>query len=93
MRRERARGRRIGAVCSGAFVLACAGFLDGVDVAARWGYHDLMAERVPAVRLRRSVFVASPRFDTAAGGTAAAALMIHLIARDHGQPLANATAD
>lgn len=73
-------------------MLACAGFLDGVEVAARWGY-DLMAERVPAVRLRRSVFVASPRFDTAAGGTAAAALMIHLIARDHGQPLANATAD
>lgn len=93
LRRERARGTRIGAICSGAYVLAEAGFLDGVEAAIHWGYHDLMAERFPGVRLRPSVFVAGPRFDTASGGTAAADLMLHLIGRAHGQELATEVAD
>ena len=74
-------------------MLARAGFLDGVETAIHWGYHDLMAERFPEVRLRRSVFVAGPRFDTASGGTAAADLMLHRIAEAHGQDLATAVAD
>lgn len=93
LRRERARGTRIGAICSGAYVLAAAGFLDGVEAAIHWGYHDLMAERFPEVRLRPSVFVAGPRHDTASGGTAAADLMLHLIGRAHGQELATEIAD
>lgn len=93
LRRERAAGRRIGAICSGALVLAEAGFLDGVEAALHWGYHDLMAERFPLVRLCRGVFVAGPRFDTAAGGTAAADLVLHLVARAHGPDLATAVAD
>ena len=93
LRRERMRGRRIGAICSGAYVLAEAGFLDGVEAAIHWGYHDLMAERFPEVRLVPNVFVAGPRFDTASGGTAAADLMLHLIGRDHGEDLATEVAD
>lgn len=93
LRRERARGRRIGAICSGAYVLAEAGFLDGVETATHWAYHDLMAERFPEVRLCPNVFVAGDRFDTASGGTAAADLILHLIGRDHGQDLATDVAD
>lgn len=93
LRRERARGRRIGAVCSGAYVLAAAGLLDGQEAAIHWGYHDLMAERFPEVRLARSVFVAGPQVDTASGGTAAADLVLHLIRRDHGEDLATEVAD
>jgi AraC family transcriptional regulator, glycine betaine-responsive activator len=93
LRRERARGRRIGALCAGAYVLAEAGFLDGVETATHWGYHDLMAERFPEVILRPNVFVAGARFDTAAGGTAAADLMLHLIGRAHGEDLATEVAD
>jgi transcriptional regulator GlxA family with amidase domain len=93
LRRERARGTPIGAVCSGAFVLARAGLLDGAEAAIHWGYHDLMAERFPAVRLSRGVFVAGGRHDTASGGTAAADLMLHRIARAHGQDLATEVAD
>lgn len=93
LRRERARGRRIGALCSGAYVLAEAGFLAGVETAIHWGYHDLMAERFPEVRLRPNVFVAGSRFDTASGGTAAADLMLHLIGRAHGADLATEVAD
>lgn len=93
LRRERTRGRRIGAICSGVYVLAKAGFLDGAEAAIHWAYHDLITEQFPEVRLRPNVFVAGPRFDTASGGTAAADLMLHLIGRAHGQDLATEVAD
>ncbi|MDW4548929.1 GlxA family transcriptional regulator [Defluviimonas sp. D31] len=93
LRRERASGSQIGAICSGAYVLAKAGFLDGVETAIHWEFHDLFAEKFPAVPLVRNVFVANQKFVTASGGTAAADLMLHLIARDHGTGLATAVAD
>ena len=93
LRRERAAGTPIGAICSGAYVLASAGFLNGVEAAVHWEYHDLFAELFPEVRLVRGVFVAGARFITAAGGTAAADLMLHLIAAGHGADLATAVAD
>ncbi len=93
LRRERSRGTRIGAICSGAYVLAKAGFLDGVETAIHWEFHDLFAEEFPEVRLVRNVFVANQKVVTASGGTAAADLMLHLIAAEHGTDLAVAVAD
>lgn len=93
LRRERAAGTAIGAICSGAYVLARAGFLNGVQTAIHWEYHDLITEEFPLVELVRNVFVADQRHITASGGTAAADLMLHLIARDHGHDLATAVAD
>ena len=93
LRRERARGAKIGAICSGAYILASAGFLDDVETAIHWEFHDLFTEKFPAVRLVRNVFVAHEKFVTASGGTAAADLMLHLIAREHGADLATAVAD
>lgn len=93
LRRERASGTPIGAICSGAYVLADAGFLDGMEAAIHWEYHDLLAETFPEVRLVRSVFVSSEKFITSAGGAAAADLMLHLIAFEHGPGLATAVAD
>lgn len=93
LRRERARGTPIGAICSGAYVLAVAGFLDGVRTAIHWQFHDIFAEKFPAVRLVRNVFVADQKYMTASGGPAAADLMLHLITRDHGGDLATAVAD
>lgn len=93
IRRERARGTRIGGLCSGALVLARAGLLDGEPAAVHWAFHDAFEERFPKVELRRSVFAADGRYPTASGGTAAADLMLHLIAKDHGEELAAAIAD
>lgn len=93
LRRERAAGTPIGAICSGACVLASAGFLDGQAAAVHWEYHDVFAELFPRVRLVRGVFVADAKFITAAGGTASADLMLHLIAAEHGADLATAVAD
>jgi transcriptional regulator GlxA family with amidase domain len=93
LRRERAAGTPLGAICSGAYVLAKAGFLDGVETAVHWAFHDLFAEEFPDVRLVRNVFVSDAKVITASGGTAAADLMLHLIGRDHGADLAVEVAD
>ena len=93
LRRTKAFGTRIGAICSGSYVLAMAGFLNGQDAAIHWAYHDLFEEKFPKVGLRRSVYVADQPHFTASGGAAAADLMLHLIATEQGPEVAIAVAD
>ena len=93
LRRERAAGTPLGGICSAAYVLAKAGFLDNMETALHWAWHDLFTEKFPDVRLVRSVFVAREKVITASGGTAAADLMLHLIGRAHGTDLATEVAD
>tara|TARA_R110002096_G_scaffold22170_11_gene71630 strand:- start:15276 stop:16220 length:945 start_codon:yes stop_codon:yes gene_type:complete len=93
LRRERVHGIQIGALCSGAFVLAQAGFLGDVRTALHWEYHDAFMEKYPSVALCRHVFVADEKYITASGGTATADLMLHLIEQAHGADLATAIAD
>lgn len=93
LRRAQAHGARIGALCSGAYILAKAGLLDGMQAAIHWEFHDSFMEEFPEVNLVRSVFAADERIVTASGGTAAADLMLHLIERDHGYDLSVAIAD
>ncbi|KZY41575.1 AraC family transcriptional regulator [Roseovarius sp. HI0049] len=93
LRKARSRGVRVGALCSGAWVLAEAGFLNGMKAAIHWEYHDAFAERFPDVALVRSVFVADETHVTASGGTATADLMLHLIDEDHGYDLSVAVSD
>ncbi len=93
IRRGRAHGARIGALCSGAYILAEAGMLDGQKAAIHWHYHDSFMEEFPQVGLSRSVFVAEAPIITASGGTATADLMLFLIGQTHGQELATEVAD
>jgi transcriptional regulator GlxA family with amidase domain len=93
LRKARRTGPKVGALCSGAWVLAEAGFLDGMKAAIHWEYHDAFAERFPEVSLVRSVFVADEKHVTASGGTATADLMLHLIEEDHGYELSVAVSD
>ncbi len=93
IRRERARGTKIGALCSGAYVLAKAGLLDGRRATIHWQFHDGFEELFPQVRLIRSVYVPDSKYPTASGGTATADLMLHLIGRAHGTDLAIAVSD
>lgn len=93
LRRARSRGVAIGALCSAAWLLAEAGFLDGMSAAIHWEYHDAFAEKFPDVTLVRSVFVADAKHVTASGGTATADLMLHLIEADHGYDLSVAVSD
>jgi transcriptional regulator GlxA family with amidase domain len=93
LRRERSRGTKIGALCSGAHILARAGFLDGMKAAIHWEFHDSFMEEFPDVNLVRNVFVTDEKFVTASGGTATADLMVHLLERDHGYDLSVEVAD
>jgi len=93
LRRERARGTTIGALCSGAYILARAGFLNGMQAAIHWDYHDSFMEAFPEVNLVRNVFVSDEKHVTASGGTATADLMLYLIERDHGYDMSVAVAD
>ena len=93
VRRERARGTRIGALCSGSLVLARAGLLNGERAAVHWQFHDSFEEAFPDVELCRNVFVEDSRHPTASGGTAAADLMLRLIETAHGAELAIEIAD
>lgn len=93
LRKERVKGTQFGGLCSAALIFAEAGFLNGQQAAIHWEFHDGFIEDYPEVDLVRSVFVADAKIITASGGTATADLMLHLIARDHGEDLAIAVAD
>ncbi len=93
LRREARRGVRLGALCTGAHVLAAAGLLDGRRATIHWENFDSFSEEFPDVQIEKSVFVIDDGRFTAAGGTASIDLMLRMIADDHGQELANTVAD
>lgn len=93
LRRQSRRGAAMGGLCTGAWVLAEAGLLDGRRATIHWENHDGFAEAFPDVDLYRSVFVADGNRLTAAGGTAATDLMLRLIAQHNGEDLAATVAD
>lgn len=93
LRRADRRGARLGALCTGAWVLAEAGLLDGRRCTIHWENQDGFAEEFPDVTLIRTVFVDDGNRLTAAGGTAAIDLVLRQIARDHGSELAAQVAD
>ncbi|MTD99600.1 helix-turn-helix domain-containing protein [Paracoccus sp. YIM 132242] len=93
LRKQARGGATMGGVCTGAWVLAEAGLLDGRKATIHWENHDGFAEAFPQVDLYRSVFVNDGNRLTAAGGTSSIDLMLHLIAEAHGDALATEVAD
>jgi AraC family transcriptional activator FtrA len=88
-----ARGARMVSICSGAFLLAAAGLLDGRGAATHWRYADLMARRYPRVRVAADVlYVDDEDVLTSAGTAAGIDLCLHLVRRDHGAEVANRVA-
>jgi AraC family transcriptional regulator, transcriptional activator FtrA len=93
LRGAHARGARLVSICSGAFVLAATGLLDGRRAATHWRYAELLAERFPAVEVDdRSIYVDGEDVLTSAGTAAGIDLCLHLVRRDHGAEVANAVA-
>jgi transcriptional regulator GlxA family with amidase domain len=93
LRREARRGLPIGAVCTGAQVIAQAGLLDGRRCTIHWENRDSFEEDFPEIDLTTSIYVIDRDRYTAAGGAASIDLMLKLIARKHGAQLANLVAD
>jgi transcriptional regulator GlxA family with amidase domain len=83
------RVRRLGSVCSGAFVLAAAGLLDGRRATTHWSATDLLARLFPSVEVDPdAIYVKDGDLYTSAGVTAGMDLALALVEEDHGRTLA-----
>jgi transcriptional regulator GlxA family with amidase domain len=87
------RGARMISICTGAFVLAAAGVLDGRRATTHWKHAAALQARHPAVDVDAAVlYVDEGRVLTSAGVAAGIDLCLHVAARDHGTAVANAIA-
>ncbi len=85
--------QRITSVCTGAWLLAAAGLLDGYEATTHWATCDAMAERHPEVRvLADRIHVRDRDRWTSAGVTAGIDLFLALVDADHGNELAHTVA-
>jgi transcriptional regulator GlxA family with amidase domain len=92
LRRTSATARLV-SICTGAFVLAAAGLLDGRPATTHWLHSDAFARLFPRVRLDADVlFVDDGDVLTSAGNAAGIDLLLHVIRRDHGAEVANRVA-
>jgi transcriptional regulator GlxA family with amidase domain len=83
------RVRRLGSVCSGSFVLAEAGLLDGRRATTHWEWCATLAKRYPSVTVAPDpIFVRDGNVYTSAGVTAGMDLALALVEEDHGRELA-----
>lgn len=86
------RGTRIASICSGAFVLAEAGLLNGRRAATHWMHADELARRYPDTTVDASVLYVHDHVWTSAGTTAGIDMCLELVRLDHGAVIANAVA-
>ena len=93
LRREARKGVTMGGLCTAAWTLAASGLLDGKRATIHWDNHDGFAEEFPDIALTKAVYTIDGKRITTAGGTASVDLMLHIIARDHGEDLAALVAD
>ncbi len=93
LRTAHQRGVRIMSICTGAFVLAAAGLLDGRPATTHWAYADRFRRLHPGVDLDPDVlFLDTGEVLTSAGVAAGIDLCLHVIRTDHGSVVANRAA-
>lgn len=86
-------GARVVSLCTGVFVLAAAGLLDGLRATTHWAHTGQLAARHPRVTVDPDVlYVDNGEVLTSAGKAAAMDLCLHLVRRDHGSAVANIVA-
>jgi len=93
LRRLTRSGAAAGAVCTGAYVLAKAGLLDGYRSTIHWENRPGMQLDFPDLDIGEDLFEIDRDRFTCAGGVAAADMMLSLIKRDHGAVIAAAVTD
>jgi transcriptional regulator GlxA family with amidase domain len=89
LKRTAPKTRRFGSVCSGAFLLAATGLLDGRRVTTHWAVAQRLAERYPRVEVDEdAIHVRDGEVRTAAGVTAGLDLALALVEEDLGRDIA-----
>ncbi|MDE1895305.1 MAG: GlxA family transcriptional regulator [Xanthomonadaceae bacterium] len=85
LRRQAETARRVVSVCTGAYMLAATGLLDGRRVATHWQYAEDLARRFPAIHVEpERLFLRDGRFATSGGLTAGIDLALALVEEDLG---------
>ncbi|CAI8734494.1 HTH-type transcriptional regulator CdhR [compost metagenome] len=85
--------RRTASICSGAFVMAQAGLLEGRRATTHWAYARQLQERFPAIKVEADrIYVTDGSIWTSAGMTAGIDLALAMVEKDHGAELARAVA-
>ncbi|WP_424587364.1 transcriptional regulator FtrA [Buttiauxella sp.] len=93
LRKAHARGARVMSICSGVFVLAAAGLLDGLQASTHWRYTEKLQQRYPQIEVMPDVlYIDNGSVLTSAGSAAGIDLSLHLVRRDYGQFAANSVA-
>jgi transcriptional regulator GlxA family with amidase domain len=91
--RQAPRARRVASVCTGAFLLAELGILDGLRVTTHWSACALLQQRYPKLRVDPDpIYVREGRIWTSAGVTAGMDLALALVEDDLGRDVALAVA-
>ena len=87
------RGARLVSICTGSFVLAAAGLLDGRRATTHWAHAENLARKYPRVSVDpRVLWVEDGPLLTSAGMAAGIDLCLHVVRTDHGAEVANAIA-
>ena len=93
VRRSLSTSRRIAAPCTGAFILAHAGVLDGRRATAHWRFANDLQRRFPKIAVEDDqIFIVDGPIWTSAGMTATIDMALAMIERDHGQDVSRAVA-
>ena len=93
LRRLSSFGAEIGAVCTGTYVLAKAGLVDGYQSTIHWENHAGLLAEFPHLEVSQELFQIDRNRFTCAGGTAAVDMMLALITRDYGHAIAAQVTD
>src|SRR5262249_15427000 len=91
--RAHARGARLISICSGAFVIAATGLLDGRRATTHWRYAQKLAQTYPEITVEPDIlYVDHGDVLTSAGSAAGIDLCLHIIRKDFGEHVANQVA-
>ena len=93
LRKQAQKGVQMGALCTGSYVLASAGLLNGYQCSAHWDCLTLLTEQFPAIDFNSHLYTIDRDRLTCTGGTVPLHMMLSVIAKRHPQSLVDGVAD
>ena len=93
LRENKNSGVTVAGLCTGAYLLAAAGLLNGKRCAIHWENLPGFAEKFPTAEVYADLYEIDGNIWTCAGGTASLDMMLSMIARDHGEEIVNAVCE
>mgnify|MGYP005989697059 CR=1 FL=1 len=87
------KGVQLGGICTGAYVLAYAGLLDGYQCSVHWECLTALQETYPKVNCNNRLFSIDRNRMTASGGSAPMDMFLNMMTKQHGPRLSNAISD